>query len=362
MDFSNETLIEMQRSKFEQNKRFANLYSEMSNEFSGTLPSYSETLFKKGERISSCLNFWEWDVYHKNKLMDLIQVNRCHNNRFCPTCRKWDLSGAMHNLSKPFNKLLSEGYFPYLATLTVVNVPGEDLRRTIDKMNKSFRKLFGALNYSLDGTTKGFKERYISIAAALKSLEITYNEDVNTYHPHFHCLFFSAEYDESIFIKDIPGEWSSKRRSYNFYSLMDIQLMKLWTMCFENIRLTYNNYEKLQPEELLTCDIREMDSAGIAEVMKYTFKDTDILNYEVFKNIEIALESKRIRQGYGLLYNVKLEGDADGEKLYLSDFLLEEEKPETLYTWEIDQLVSKRFKEYRKISRTKAHEGIAEIK
>lgn len=278
----------MNKRKINYNSKYANWYIVMSNELMIPFQAYAEMLERKSKRIRSCLNMWTWDVYKKNKLMDLQKVNRCMNNRFCPNCRKWDLAGAIHNLKKPFNKLLLEGYNPYLVTLTVPNVTGNELRSTIEK-------LFKALNYSLNKTTKGFSDRLIEVDAALKVLEITYNSTTDTYHPHFHCLFFSQDYDQSLFLKTIPGEYSNKRQSYNFYSPMDMQIMKIWTLCYTGQRMTLNNYNNLQLEDLYLCDIREMDSSGIVEVLKYTFKDTDIQSYEVFKTIEMAIERKRIR-------------------------------------------------------------------
>lgn len=356
MDISNEVLEDMQKRKFNYNRQYSHWYMMLSEELEN-LQTYSTHLRGRADRINDCLNIWQWDVYRKNKIMDLQKVNRCLNNRFCPNCRKWDLAGAIHNLRKPLNQLLLEGYYPYLLTMTVPNVSGEDLRKTIEKMNKAFRKLFGAYSYSLDGKTKGFTNRLIEFQGALKVLEITYNTESNTYHPHFHCMFFSLEYDESLFNKDTLGEWSNKRQSYNFYSAIDIQLMKLWTMCYKGIRLSVDNYNKFKLEDCYICDIREMDSSGIVEVLKYTFKDTDIVNYDVFKNLVIALDKKRIRQGYGLLYNLKLEGDADGEVLSLDDYLTEEEDPENLLTHEIRELLTD-YKEYRKISRRKVDEEL----
>lgn len=358
MDFSNEVLTEMNQKRARYNTQYSNWYTIMSEEcVIENLWAYSETLLRKAERMRNCLNIWQWDVYHKNKVMDLQKVNRCMNNRFCPNCRKFDLACAIHNLRGPLNKLLLDGYYPYLVTLTIPNVVSSDLRRTIEKMNKAFKKLFGAFNYPLDGTTKGFNQRYFRVAGALKVLEITYNSANDTYHPHFHCIFFSEEYDESLFKKNTVGEWSNNRQSYNFYSDMDIQIMKLWTMCYNGKRLTGTNYDKLNLEEVYICDIREMDSSGIVEVLKYTFKDSDIVNYNVFKTIEIAIEKKRIRQGYGVLYNLKLEGDIDGEVLSLEEYIIEAEDPEELYTYEIRQLIND-YGEYRKISRSKAHDKI----
>ncbi|UZW13173.1 protein rep [Clostridium pasteurianum] len=355
MDFTNETLTEMNKRKINYNNKYANWYTEMSKDLKPSLHAYSEMLERKSKRIRDCLNIWTWDIYKKNKLMDLQKVNRCMNNRFCPNCRKWDLAGAIHNLKRPFNKLLLEGYNPYLVTLTIPNIPGPELRTAIEKMNKAFKKLFRALNYSLDKTTKGFSDRLIEVDAALKVLEITYNSTTDTYHPHFHCLFFSQDYDESLFQKTMPGEYSNKRQNYNFYSSMDVQIMKIWTLAYTGQRMTLKNYDDLKLEDLYLCDMREMNSSGIVEILKYTFKDTDIQSYEVFKTIEMAIERKRIRQGYGLLYNLKLEGDTDGEKLLLGEFLDEPEDPEELVIFEIKQLINN-YKEYRKISRFKGED------
>lgn len=100
-----------------------------------------------------------------------------------------------------------------------------------------------------------------------------------------------------------------------------------------------------------------MDSSGIVEVLKYTFKDSDIVSYNVFKNLVMALDKKRIRHGYGILYNIKLENDTDGEVLSLEEYLTEEGDPENLLTHEIRELLTD-YKEYRKISRRKADEEI----
>lgn len=355
MDFSNEVLSKMEDKRVNYNSLYASWLLKMSEEYKYELVAYSKKLERKSLRMKNCLNLWNWDVYHKNKLMDLMKLNRCMNNRFCPNCRKWDLASAIHNFKKPFNKLLVEGYYPYLVTLTIPNIPGYQLKKTLTKMNLAFKKLFGTFSYPLvNATTKGFMGRYMEFEGALKVLEITYNSNTETYHPHFHCLFFSKEYDESLFQKDIVGEYSYKRNSYNYYSDIDIQIARLWTLCYSGKRITVDNYNKLEYEDLYVCDIREMDSAGIVEVLKYTFKDTDVISYDVFKTLVEALENKRIRQGYGVLFDLKVEDGAEGDKLSLQEFLTEdeEENPERLITTKIKELITD-YNEYRKISRRK---------
>lgn len=357
MDFTNEVLEEMY-SKLEHNKKYMNWYYGLSKEF-GHAHAYSERIVKRGNKIGSCLDLWLWDKYEKNKLLDLQKVNRCMNNRFCPNCRKLDLAISIHNFRMPFNELLAQGYYPYLLTLTVPNCTGKQLRQMIDFMNKSFRKFFNAFNYPLDGvTTRGFSERLIQFDAALKVLEITHNKDTNLFHPHFHIMLFSKDYDESLFNKNIPGAWSNKKNCLLYNSLMDLHIMKIWTMCLDNVRMTSKNYDLMSNEwhDLYMCDIKEMDDKGIYEVLKYTFKDSDIGNYYVFKNLVMALENKRIRQGYGLLYGLKCENESEGERQNLEDYLEVDKKetPQQLLTKELQTLI-KDYHVYRKISRFKAY-------
>lgn len=355
MEFTNEILDDMQRKKF-YNGVYSNYFLRLSEECSPG-SSREDLLKRKSVRINDCLNLWTWDIYHKNKVMDLQRVNRCNDNRFCPNCKKLNLSAAIHNFRPHFDKLLNEGYNPYLVTLTIPNVSGEQLRQTIDMLNTAFRKMFNALNYELENvTTKGFKERLIKFDAGYKVLEITCNNDFNTYHPHFHCIFFSKDMMPDLLEKVYPGPWSSKQGKYIKYSELDMFIMKIWKMCFDKKRLTTKNYNNMSDDwrELYQCDIREMDEKGLYEVMKYTFKDTDIKNYENFKYIFESLENKRIRQGYGLLYNIKCE-EEDGEKQLLDEYLSDkEESPDKILTRAINELTTV-YSEYRKISRFNCH-------
>ncbi|MFZ3107086.1 MAG: hypothetical protein WA105_06885, partial [Candidatus Hydromicrobium sp.] len=40
---------------------------------------------------------------------------------------------------------------------------------------------------------------------------------------------------------------------------------------------------------------------------KYCFMDLDIINQEIFRDLYFGLKRKRLRQGYGELYNVKVD-------------------------------------------------------
>lgn len=360
MEFTQEVLEKMQE-KQKYNEIFGHWYYGMSEELKPIELARSKRIYKRGERIQDCLDYWLWDIYHKNKIMDLKKVNRCMNNRFCPNCKKFELAKFIHSYGKTFKELLIKNYNPYLLTLTVPNVSGEDLRQTIDNMNKSFNRFFKALSQSVGQGKHGFGERIMEFQGALKVLEITYNEETKTFHPHFHCMIFSTDYPKFEFEKNIVGAWSNKRQAYNMNSIIDIQMMKLWYMCYNKIRLTKKNYDNLSNNwyDLYMCDIKEMDERGIYEVLKYTFKDTDVSNYYVFKTLVNSLENKRIRQGYGVLQGLKCEDVEEGEKQDLSEYLKKDEKesPDKLLTKGLESLI-KEYNNYKKISRFKAYEEI----
>lgn len=333
------------------NKQYSKWYFAMFKEFETEMLS-SNRFKKRSDRILDCLNLWFWNEYRENLVLDLQKVNRCMNNRFCPNCRKWDLVRAMHNLVPVLSTLVTRGYYPYLLTLTVPNVDGSDLRYTLDKINKSFSKFYRYYSVSLDNSNS-FKNRYLTFDAALKSLEITFNSVTKKFHAHNHILVFSIGYDKNLFNKCIPGPFSHKSNKQIFYSDMDLQIMKLWKFSYDNIRISNFDSYSCDWWDLYQCDIREADNSSLFEVLKYSFKDSDICDYYVFKNLVFALENKRIRQGYGLLYNIKVENvDDTGSKQDLFEFLNvnKEELPQELLTQNMEALYT-RYSNYTKISR-----------
>lgn len=350
MEFTNEILKDMER-KQEYNIQYGNWYYGMSKEFE------KSTYSNRSERISNCMNIWQWDKYEQNKILDLQKVNRCSNNRFCPNCKLLDISKFIHQFRKVYEEYSNLGYKAYMLTLTVPSCPGADLKKTIEKLNLSFRKLTEKFTYDLNNV-KSYKDRLIGFDGGIKVLEITYNENVG-FHPHFHCVVFTKDNPHNDLLnKHIEGKWSNKRQSYNLKSFIDIQIGQLWSMIWYGERLSTKNINDIvyDPKEIffkkdkkcLEVDFIPLNEKGIYEVFKYTFKDTDIKNYYVFKTFVQALENKRIRQGFGILFNMKCEEIEDGE---IQDLDLDiKENPESLLTFEINELITT-YRNYKKVSR-----------
>jgi len=88
---------------------------------------------------------------------------------------------------------------------------------------------------------------------------------------------------------------------------------------------------------------------GVYEVFKYCFKDLDMKSQEIFKDLYFGLKRKRLRQGYGELYNVKVDDrdiSSDDIKNYLE---FKDEEPEVIANKYIEDMTEK-YRNYKKIS------------
>lgn len=343
IDFSNENLKKMEYDKFHKNNKYASWYFNRAKKLSD-----DDIYYKRAVRISNCMDYFLWHKYEKNKILDLQKVNRCMNNRFCPNCKKLDLAKFIHLFSDKFAELQVKGYVPYFVTLTIPNCKFEDLSKTIDFLYKCFKKFWYGLYFN---DRKGFSFRKVDFVAALKVLEVTTNLKNREFHPHLHCVFFAKKsISPDLLIKRYKGLWSTKRQTYDYYSDLDLHLKKLWTMICNGYRMSKKNYYNLNFDinELYQVDFRELDEKGLFEVLKYTFKDTDVCNEEIFNIFVDSFEGRRIRQGYGLLYNMKTENIDEG--IYQELELEFDEDPTRLYTNEIKELYTK-YSDYKKISR-----------
>lgn len=343
MKLDNDTLKKMENNINNFNYKYAGYYFNMS-EFK------NDRFFKRAVRISNCMDFWLWDRYDKNLLLDLKSVNRCKNNRFCPNCRKLDLSKFLYSFRPRFDEILSKGYIPYFLTLTIPNCVYSDLKKSIDLLYKSFTRLWEGFSMDLS-SKKSFKFRKVQFVGALKVLEITTNIKNKEFHPHLHCIIFlKNNIDNSLLLKIYKGLWSVKRQSYDYYSEIEMHFKRVWTLICKNSSISCELYNScdLNIQDLYQVDFRELDECGLYEVIKYTMKDSDIVNQEVFEYLVKGLEYRRIRQGYGLLYNLKCENVDIGEYQELE--LEIQEDPVKFINKEIKELYTT-YKDYRKISR-----------
>lgn len=215
-----------------------------------TLPDKSKTVFFCG----TLLGF--------NADRELISANFCRE-RFCPMCQRRKALRTYANISRLSEAL--EGEFSFLhLVLTVRNVYGSELNDCIDKLYKSSSKMFKAPR---------FKQ---GVKGVLRCLEVSYNADNNTYHPHLHCL-------------------CAVRKSYftSRYYLKQAELREMWA-------------DALGVDYLPEVSVQKCDEGAIAEVAKYCVKPLKLdlpvdLRARVLDTLNRTLKSRRLLQTYGVV-------------------------------------------------------------
>ena len=62
------------------------------------------SFLNKSDRFKNCLQFWDFDYYPENNVLDSQYFNRCFDNRFCPNCKLDTNTNNFTNRSKIFQK------------------------------------------------------------------------------------------------------------------------------------------------------------------------------------------------------------------------------------------------------------------
>ena len=89
---------------------------------------------------------------------------------------------------------------------------------------------------------------------------------------------------------------------------------------------------------------------SIYEVFKFCFKDMDIKNLDIFRDLYFGLKRRRLRQGYGELYNVKVDDRDFGSDDCIENYLkFKDEEPEIMAHKYIRDMTEK-YGDYKKIS------------
>lgn len=387
MEFKNKTLTKMHRAKRKYNGQFGSWYYRKYLEIGGIIsentfvddegverkklyptddPNIPPTMFNRGDRISSCMDYWVWDKYEKNKLLDLQKVNRCKNRAFCPNCKMLSVSRFIHEFRNQMPSLI--GYVPYMITLTIPSIPvdGKAFSDTLEQFSSAFntfcRKLMRPkITPTGRKSSQALQCRYFDMVGGVRVLEVTCS-DKSGLHPHYHIIIYvREEIAFELLEKKHLARWNTETEKRDYKSDVEVQIGKLWSMLWAGLSL--QNWDKIEFDpsanylkkngvnlsaRVLEVDLRPLDESGIYEVFKYTFKNSEVKDYTVFKALVDGLERRRFRQGFGCLYGLKCDDDDEGEYQELK--LDIEEDPETLVTKEISELVAE-FRDYKKISR-----------
>ena len=131
----------------------------------------------KALRVHNCGSYLEIKTYIEEGSSKLHSGKFC-SVRLCPMC-SWRLSQKrFSNLSKVIETLHANGKYHLLfLTLTVKNPEGADLKQTIKQMLKAWAYM-----------SHDMPEFSRSVSGWFRAIEITYNQESDTYHPHIHIV------------------------------------------------------------------------------------------------------------------------------------------------------------------------------
>ncbi|MDT2732824.1 protein rep [Streptococcus parauberis] len=242
------------------------------------------------ERIQSCGEVLSF-IRQNDDSLKLYQAYFC-KNKLCPMCnwrRSMKYSYQTSRIVDEAIKQEPKGRFLFL-TLTVKNVPGEELNGTLTSLTKSFDRLFKRAKVQKN------------IIGYLRSVEVTHNEITGEYHPHIHVLLMVR-----------PSFFQSKKDYIN---------QKEWgEMWSQSLKVDY----------IPMVDIRAVKEKGkglrgaILETAKYPTKPfkLEIENKQVVDDLYNGLYRKR-QLGYGGLFKVikkqlALDDAENGDLIHTSE-------------------------------------------
>jgi plasmid rolling circle replication initiator protein Rep len=259
---------------------------------------------KRANRVWWCSDTLGFSVNPDTERKKLVFANFCRE-RLCLMCAWRKSIKTFYQLSQVLDVDRDERTitnasgvsFPLnetvFLTLTMRNCKGEDLHALLDTMFDGWRNMMNHRNFT--GVVKGW----------FRALEVTYNAKTDMYHPHFHVLL---SVDRNYF------------RSLKYLKTED--WVRIWRV---SCKLDYDPI----------CDIRKVKTnAGrqhghIAELAKYTVKDSDLIQKDDKKTIQVveilskALRGRRLFAYGGTLKKIakqlKMDKPGDGDLVNIDE-------------------------------------------
>ena len=262
-------------TKFQPRKIKSFDLSEVYFRISSEDDELSEYWTRKGLRTEDCASFLEWgyELYADGSKTDkpkLHKANFC-KDRLCPMCA-WRRSYKIFGQVSQIMELIGKKYKYLFLTLTVPNCTGECLSETVDLLNSAFRRLVQ------------YKQVKKVLKGYFRALEVTYNKEKDTYHPHFHCVLA------------VPLGYLSNK-DYIQHS----DWLEMWRKAYKDQSIDFVNIQVCKEKYTdAENNARTFLGSAVAEVTKYAVKDKDYLHDDmelskkVVRTLTLALENRRL--------------------------------------------------------------------
>lgn len=239
----------------------------------------------KAARVMECGTQVQIAYIQADEEYKIKHANFCRE-RLCPMCAFHRSRQIFGEVSRVMDGVLQERpeLVPIFLTLTVRNCSAAEMNGTLDTVFKGWNNMMSG-NSKVNRLAAGW----------FRALEITYNAQEDTYHPHIHAILL------------MPPNYFATPKDY--MEIMD--WVKAWRKA---AKLDYDPSCRIN-----AIDYKSDKSGAVAEVAKYTLKDTDYLKADDEKMTDkLVLEFGRAIKGrrlyaYGGIMKViakKLDIDA----------------------------------------------------
>ncbi|WP_288924698.1 protein rep [Aminobacterium colombiense] len=239
----------------------------------------------KAARVMECGTQVQIAYIEADEEYRLKHANFCRE-RLCPMCafhRSKQIFGEVSRVMDGVQKERPE-LVPIFLTLTVRNSSAAEMDGTLNKVFKGWNQLMA---------NKRMKRL---IAGYFRALEITYNEQEDTYHPHIHAILL------------MPPSYFTTPKDY--MSIMD--WVKVWRKA---AKLDYDPSCRIN-----AIDYKSDKSGAVAEVAKYTLKDTDYLKAgdekmtdKLVSEFGKAIKGRRLYAYGGIMKEIAKQLDIDAK-------------------------------------------------
>lgn len=266
------------------------------------------------QKVAVCSTWLQYGVSADGS-KQLSAANFCQL-RLCPLCIARRAKRAAYKLSQVLDRVEGEhGAMFLFLTLTVRNVPGDELGNTLGKLTKAWARLMD--NRQIERSVKGW----------FRALEITRNQKDHTYHPHIHAILAVPP---GYFVRGSGlyidhGEWVDrwqKALRADYRPLVSIEVAKA--------KGEYTG-----------------GRAAAVEAAKYAVKDTDYIDanlpeeeaVQILREYTEALHRRRLTAYGGWLKAAAKALDAedldDGDLVHIDDETIREDVAELIeiYNW-----------------------------
>lgn len=252
----------------------------------------------KAASIFGCGTFIK--TANKSGIERITEANFCRQ-RLCQVCA-WRRAAKFTTQMIPVMRLLAgRGYRFVFITLTIKNPEAPGVSKAITKLLSGWNKLNKRRQYAR------------VIKGACRSVEVTYNQKSNTYHPHIHALLA------------VPGDYGKHHKDYITHN----QLMADWR---EVLGVEYDPYVDIRlvrPERS-----KRATTAGAAlETIKYAYKvEYKHISTETISVLLNSLHGRRLISFSGVIEEARRElqqGEIDDN--LTDDTAVSSEYESTLY-------------------------------